>query len=73
MADIYVKQARKSAKGVIYAPGKSADGYLIFKLCENYAGHVPGGIAKSWRYVARGLSLDEAKALFEKRLGYRVY
>jgi len=23
--------------------------------------------------VERGLSLDEAKALFERRLGYRVY
>jgi hypothetical protein len=73
MATVYSKQARKSAKGVIYAPGKSAKGYMLFKLCENYAGHCRGGITKTWRYVADGLTLEEAKGLFEKRLGYKVY
>lgn len=73
MAEVYTKQARKSAKGVIFAPGKNASGYMIFKLCENYDGSVRGGIRKSWRYVADKLTLEQAKAEFERRLGYRLY
>lgn len=70
---VYTQYARRSKKGVVYAPGSAADGYIIWKLCENYDGRARGGISKTWRYVERGLSLDEAKALFERRLGYRVY
>lgn len=73
MVTVFTKQARKSNKGVIFAPGKSESGYLIFKLCENYDGQVRGGMRKTWRYVADKLTLDEAKALFEKRLGYKIY
>jgi hypothetical protein len=32
-----------------------------------------GGIAKTWRYIAKGLSLDEAKALMEKKTGQKLY
>jgi hypothetical protein len=70
---IYTKQARRAASGTIYAPGKSARGYMVFKLCENYAGHCRGGTAKTWRYVADGLTLDQAKAEFERRLGRKIY
>lgn len=73
MSTIYTKQARRSSKGVIFAPGKDEEGYLIFKLCENYSGQVRGGISKTWRYIAKGLTLEQAKALFEKRLGYKIY
>lgn len=74
MATVYTKKAHKSAKGVWFAPGKSEDGsYMVFKLCENYAGHVRGGIAKTWRVSGEGLSLDEAKALMEKKVGRRLY
>lgn len=72
-AQVYTKQARKSTKGVVYAPGTDSKGYMLFKLCENYDGKVRGGIRKTWRYVADGMTLDEAKALFEKRLGYKIY
>lgn len=72
-AQVFSKQARKSKKGVIYAPGMDSKGYMIFKLCENYDGQVRGGIRKTWRYVADRMTLDEAKAEFEKRLGYKIY
>ena len=70
---IYTKQACKSAKGVVYAPGKSAKGYVVYKLCENYDGRVRGGMRKTWRVVADGLSLEETKALMEKRVGRKIY
>lgn len=75
---VYTKQARKSIKGKIFAPGKDerTGAYLIFTLCENYDGQVRGGIRKSWRVVKgseKGLTLDEAKALFEKKLGKKLY
>jgi len=70
---IYTSQACKSAKGVIYAPGKSNTGYTVYKLCENYDGRVRGGTRKTWRVVADGLSLEETKALMEKRVGRKLY
>lgn len=73
---IFTKQARKSKTGAIFAPGKAdlsetgyfdrAD-YAVYKLCENYDGQVRGGIRKTWRVVAKNLTLDEAKALLERR------
>jgi hypothetical protein len=70
---VYVKQAYKSAKGAVFAPGKSAKGYVVYKLCENYDGNIRGGVRKSWRVVANGLTLEEAKALMEKRVGRKIY
>jgi hypothetical protein len=70
---VFTKQARKSVKGVWFAPGKDENGYIIYKLCENYDGQVRGGIRKTWRYVANKMTLEEAKALFEKKLGYKLY
>lgn len=34
----------------------------------NYAGHCRGGLARSWRWCADGLSLDDAEALLNKKL-----
>lgn len=75
MATVYTKQARKSAKGTVYAPGKCelTGTYLIFKLCENYDGQVRGGTRATWRYTDKGLTLDEAKAALEKRVGRKIY
>lgn len=73
---IFTKQAKRSTKGAIYAPGRVAPysgSYSIYKLCENYDGMVRGGIRKTWRVVASGLSLGDAKALFEKKLGRKLY
>ncbi len=44
-------------------------GYYVFQLCENYNGRVKGGIEKTWRYVAKGLSYDEAIEVMNKKLG----
>lgn len=73
MTRVFTKQAKKSKKGIVFAPGKNDRGYMIFKLCENYNGRVRGGVEKTWRYVAENLSLDQAKAEFERRLGYKLY
>lgn len=72
-AQVYTKHARRSKKGIIYAPGRNSRGYMLFKLCENYDGQVRGGIRKTWRYVADQMTLEEVKELFEKRLGYKIY
>jgi len=73
MSTVYTKQAAKSSKGVIYAPGKSATGYTVYKLCENYDGRIRGAVRKTWRVVADGLTLEETKALMEKRVGRKLY
>jgi hypothetical protein len=51
--------------------GLSADAddvtYAVYKLCENYNRYAKGGIAKTWRYVAKNLAFEAALALFERR------
>ena len=42
--------------------------YAVYKLCENYAGHVRGGIATTWRYLEKGLTLQAAESLFNKKV-----
>lgn len=74
MTEVFVKQAKKSEKGVTYAPGKGANGkYMIFKLCNNYDGQVKGGVRKTWRYVAKDLTLEQAKIEFVRLLGRDIY
>jgi hypothetical protein len=73
MSEIYKNKAHKSDNGIWYAPGKNDRGYIVFKLCENYAGHVRGGIAKTWCVIKQELSLDQAMALMEKRVGRKIY
>lgn len=81
-ASVYTKTATKGKTGNVYAFGRTADldgqpidagGYYVFKLCENYAGHVRGGIAKTWRYIDRNLSHADAVALMNRRLGYKAF
>lgn len=47
--------------------------FKVMKLCHNYAPHVRGGIAKTWRYVenrkgGNRMTLEDAEVLFMKRL-----
>ena len=42
--------------------------YGVWMKCENYAAHVPGGIAISWRYLLTKVTRVEAVALFERRV-----
>ncbi len=69
-------QIKTNKNGIQYGmfavhTGLSADAddvnYAVYKLCENYNRHVKGGIAKTWRYVAKGMSFEDALALFERR------
>lgn len=79
---IYRKTATKAKNGTVYAFGRKEEldgqptelgGYIVWKLCENYAGHVRGGIAKTWRYVGQNLTHAEAVALMNRRCGYKAF
>ena len=81
-SSIYKSTATKSKRGVVFAFGrderldgadKSKGGYVVWKLCENYAGHVHGGIAKTWRYVEKDMSFSDAVTLMNRRLGYKGF
>ena len=79
---IYVKTATKSPSGKVYAFGRddkldgkptSEGGYQVWRLCENYAGHVRGGIAKTWRYVDRNMSFEDAIELLNKKVKHVAF
>lgn len=69
--EIYKSKRVKNDKGVYFCPGKDlATGlYIVFQLCGNYDGRVRGGMAWTWRAIAEGLTLDQAKALLNKKAG----
>lgn len=75
------KKARTKAK-TIFAFGRHADfigepdeagGFVIWKLCVNHDAKVPGGLAKTWRWVAKDLTHDEAIALMNKKLKFKAW
>ena len=81
---IYAKTATKAKNKAktVYAFGRKDEldgqpvtlgGYGVWKLCENYAGHVRGGVSKTWRYIALDLAYNDALALMNKRLGYTAF
>lgn len=72
---IFTNQVKQNPKTKAkFAPGRDADGsYKVYKLCSNYDGKVRGGMRHSWGLVAKGLTIDEAKALLEKRCGMTLY
>lgn len=55
-------------KGTKFCVINDNGSFEVWKLCENYNGKVRGGIQKQWRYIDKGLSLDDAMALFSRRL-----
>lgn len=54
--------------GCRFAIVQSGDTFAVYRECQNYAAHVRGGIAKTWRYVERGLALAAAEALFARKV-----
>lgn len=44
-------------------------GFAVYVECSNYAGHVRGGIAKTWRLAEKGLDLVAAETLLARRCG----
>jgi hypothetical protein len=49
--------------------GKPCTGtYGVWSESLNYAGHARGGIARSWGYCQMGMSLEDAEALFARKI-----
>jgi hypothetical protein len=66
-----ILQRATNSKGVTYSlqidSGSLANPetpYGVWKLCINY---VRGKDVKTWRYIEKGLSLDAAQKLFDRR------
>lgn len=71
---IFLNQVKQNPKTKAkFAPGKDDKGYKVYKMCANYDGQVRGGIRHTWRLVADKMTLDEAKALLEKKTGVKMY
>lgn len=58
---------KANSKGTIFALVTGPDGFEVWKLAENYAAHCKGGVARSWRYIQKGLTEATARAMFDKR------
>ena len=58
----------ENKKGTKFCVVNDNESFEVWKLCENYNGKVRGGIEKKWRYVSKGLDLDGAMNLFNRRL-----
>lgn len=81
--NVYKKTATHALNGKsVYAfarteglEGQPTDqgGYAVVSLEKNYAGHVRGGIAKTWRVVKSGLTHREAVDLLNKRCRYKAF
>jgi len=49
--------------------GKPCAGtYGVWSESLNYASHVPGGIVRRWGFCQMGMSLQDAEALFARKL-----
>ena len=83
-ASVYKKTATKAKnkEGTIYAFGRDKKldgqpeekgGYIVWKLSQNYAGDVRGGISKKWVYVKKDLAYSDAVKLMNKRLKYKAF
>jgi hypothetical protein len=81
---IYTKTATKAKTKTqtIFAFGRETaldghpvekGGYQVWKLCENYDGQVKGGIRKTWRYVAKDLSFNDAVELLNRRVRFKAF
>lgn len=58
-----------NTRGIKYALVSEGETFGVWKLCENYAAHIRGGIAKTWRYVEKGMTKEAAEKLFNRRTG----
>lgn len=59
---------KTNSKGVKYALcTANYNVFSVYKQCENYSRTAKGGIALTWRYVKKDLTLEQAMALFATR------
>ena len=59
---------KANSKGAVFALVSGPEGFEVWKLAENYAGHCKGGITRTWRYLQKGMNEDAALALFNRRV-----
>lgn len=71
-AEMNVIKIEANKAGTRYALVKKEDSlFAVYKECSNYAAHVLGGIARTWRYCEKGLQLDVAEQLFARKVAGR--
>lgn len=59
---------KTNSKGVKYALcTANYNVFAVYKQCENYSRTAKNGIAPTWRYVKKDLTLEQAMALFATR------
>jgi hypothetical protein len=46
---------------------RDVDGFKVMRRAANYSRTARGGLAYTWRYIERGMSLEAATALFNRR------
>lgn len=59
-------EANQSGKRYALVPLRGA--FSVWAECKNYAAHVPGGIATSWRYCEKDMTREAAEALFSRKV-----
>ncbi|EOK5389639.1 hypothetical protein ACFZOW_17140 [Pseudomonas aeruginosa] len=58
---------KQNSKGATYSIQREGENFGVWKLCENYCRHSADGIRRTWRYVERGMTLEAAQKLFDRR------
>jgi hypothetical protein len=59
---------KANSKGTVFALLSDGVTWEVWKLCENYSRECAGGIKKTWRYVQKQMSENEARELFNRRV-----
>lgn len=73
MEKIKLIEKAKNKAGTLYGLEKDEKGMFgVWILKASYAGHVKGGIAYTWRYCARDMDEDTARAVFAKKLKGKI-
>lgn len=62
-------QRKANSKGIVFCLcfETETNAHEVWKLCENYTRHVRGGLQKTWRYVERGMTKEQAIELFNRK------
>lgn len=69
MKTIKLIEKAKNTVGTLYGLEKDEkETFGVWILKANYAGHVRGGIAYTWRCCAKNMDEAAARAVFEKKL-----
>ena len=64
MKTLEIKVNKNNIKSALIQEG---DKFGVWVLKGNYCRHAKGGIAYSWKYVERNMTLDDAQTLFKRR------